>query len=160
MSKKIVIIIIGAAIFIFILWFGASTMKNLIKKERIKGIQNSLSLTLNELGTSQLINKPTALFFFNSECEHCQWEVKEVSKNLDLFEGYHLLFVSFEPRIEAIDFLQKHQLSQYYLEAAPDKVMSTFNGGVPQTFIYKNDELVKHFKGEVKIEAILNTLED
>lgn len=158
--KRKAVIFGGASLLIFMLWFGASTLKNLIKKERIMGIHNSLSLTLGELGTSQLINKPTVLFFFNSECEHCQWEVNEVSKNLDLFNNNSLLFVSFEPRDEAIEFLQKHQLSQYYLEASPDKVMSTFTGGVPQTFIYKNDNLVKHFKGEVKIEAILNALEN
>ncbi|MEQ8240313.1 MAG: redoxin domain-containing protein [Cyclobacteriaceae bacterium] len=159
MNKKIVIII-GAVLFIFMLWFGASSINKLIEREMNEKVQGSLNVILNSLGVGQMEIKPTVLFFFNSECEHCQWEVKQTQENIGLFKGYQLLFVSFEPRTEAIDFLRKHNLSQYYLEAAPDKVMSTFKGGVPQTFIYKNDNLVKHFKGEVKIEAILNALQN
>ena len=39
------------------------------------------------------------------------------------------------------------------------KITHTIMGGVPQIFIYKDGSLNKHFKGEVKIEAILEVLE-
>jgi hypothetical protein len=70
-----------------------------------------------------------------------------------------LLLASFEPQNEAIQFLKEHNLAEHYVNVNPDLLTSTIMGGVPQTFIYKNGELQKHFKGEVKIEAILKVLE-
>ncbi len=159
MIKKI-IVILGALMILTVVWMGYTSIKKLTKKETVQERQSDLSEMLNQLGQKKLDSKSyTILIFFNSECETCQWEMEEIGKNIDQFGQHQLLLTSFEPEYEAINFLNQHNLSNYYVKSTPEKVMASYTGGVPQTFIYQDGTLVKHFKGEVRIEAILEALE-
>lgn len=111
----------------------------------------------DELGI-KISNGNTIIIYFNSECHYCENEINEVRNNIKFFENYQLIFLSFEPKSNAIKFLNNYNLSQMYYEVNPEFLTSTIPGGVPQTFIYKDGELEKHFKGEAKIEAILEIL--
>ena len=158
MKKKIIftlgILLIGLIVFMVYV-----SIEKLDKKKAIEHTQNDFLKLLSQLGRSDVDSTlPTILFFFNSECEHCQWEMKQVSENISDFENYQILLISYEPENEAISFLDSHNLSQYYLQATSEKITSAFTGGVPQTLIYNEGKLVRHFKGEVKMEAILESL--
>ncbi|MBK6265870.1 redoxin domain-containing protein [Marivirga sp. S37H4] len=157
--KKKLLIVFGVLIIGLLSWMGYSSIKKLDQKAESEKIVQRLSsfatkLKLENINTGQ----STIFIYFNSDCHFCQWEMKEIQKNIEKFEDYQLMLASFEPKSEAIRFLNEHNLSAYYVEAHPDLLTSTIMGGVPQTFIYKNGELEKHFKGEVKIEAILQVL--
>ena len=121
---------------------------------------NSLSAMFRSLGIDAATPAGVSmLLYFNSECEHCQWEVKQLSENIDQFADVNLAMVSLEPTDSAYQFLKKHSLEQYFIETNPENIMKTFSGGVPQIFIYEEGELRKKFKGEVKIEVLLEAIE-
>ena len=159
--KKRVITIFGVLIILATTWIGYNGIKKLNKKVSIRNSQNDLTQILNGLSHAISDEAPfTILIFFISGCEHCQWEIQESSKKIDQFSNHQLLLASFEPELEAISFLNRYGLSDYYIKSTPEKVMPSFSGGVPQTLIYRDGKLVKHFKGEVKTEAILEVLEE
>lgn len=157
--KKKVIIILGVFFVLVVGCMGYISVKKLGRKKDIQNKQSDLALMLNQLGQTESDIKPsTILLFFNSECEHCQWEMEEISNKINEFDQHQLLLVSFEPEQEAIAFLKHYNLSNHYVRSSPEKVIASFSGGVPQTLIYKEGKLVKHFNGEVKIEAILDSI--
>jgi thiol-disulfide isomerase/thioredoxin len=158
--KKKILIIIGLLVIGLLSWMGYSSFQKLDQKSKSEVIIQNLSSLTNNLGL-EVVNtdQPAIFMYFNSDCHFCQWEMKEISENIKKFQNYQLLLASFEPKADALDFLQQYNLAQHYVEADPDSLTNTITGGVPQTFIYENGLLQKHFKGEVKIEAILEVLE-
>ncbi|MGJ3236614.1 TlpA family protein disulfide reductase [Marivirga sp.] len=158
--KKRLLIIIGLVVIGLLSWMGYSSVQKLDQKNKSEAIVQNLNSLTNNLGLKVLNNnQPTIFMYFNSDCHFCQWEMKEIGENIKKFQNYQLLLASFEPKNEALDFLLQYKLAQYYVEVDPDSLTNTISGGVPQTFIYENGLLQKHFKGEVKIEAILEVLE-
>ncbi|MEQ8627095.1 hypothetical protein [Ekhidna sp.] len=158
--KKKIVLGFGLLIILLIVWMGYKSVQNLETKTEIDKNQNNLSSVLANLGAIGVEpNKATILVYFNSECEICHWEMKHIAEHLVKLERYQLILTSFEPEDEAIEFLEKHGLTEFYIKSTPKKVMSTFSGGVPQLFVYDKGKLKKNFKGEVKIEAILNSIE-
>ena len=128
-------------------------------KNDIQSKQSDLTEMLHQLGQTDMeVVRYTVLIFFNSECEYCQWEMQEISKNVNQFSQHQLLLASFEPENQVIAFLNQHSLAEFYIKSNSEKVMSAFTDGVPQTLIYRKEKLIRHFKGEVKIEAILENL--
>ncbi|WP_375579909.1 hypothetical protein ABWH96_02175 [Marivirga tractuosa] len=158
--KKKLLLIIGLLVIGLLSWMGYSSVQKLNQKSKSEVIiQNLNSLTKN-LGLNKANTDQSTIFmYFNSDCHFCQREMKEIGKNKAKFQNYKLLLASFEPMEEALEFLQQYNLTQHYVEVNPDSLTKTIRGGVPQTFIYKNGLLQKHFKGEVKIEAVLEVLE-
>lgn len=158
--KKKLLIIIGLVVIGLLSWMGYSSVQKLDQKSKSEDIIQSLNSLINNLGMKEVNTDQSTIFmYFNSDCHFCQWEMEEIGKNKEKFQNHQLLLTSFEPKNEALDFLQQYNLAQHYVEVNPDSLTSTITGGVPQTFIYENGLLQKHFKGEVKIEAILEVLE-
>lgn len=158
--KKKIITFFGFMLILVLVLIGYTSVKSLEKNQIVQDKQSNLSKILNQLGQAESDLKPiTILIFFNSECEHCQWEIEEISNKIGDFNQYQLLLVSFEPEQKAIAFLNRYDLTSYYVKSTPENVMASFSGGVPQTLIYKKGKLIKHFKGEVKTEAILAVFE-
>jgi thiol-disulfide isomerase/thioredoxin len=103
--------------------------------------------------------KTKLLFFFNTDCEHCQAEAQllaENSKSLELAEVY---FLSNE------DLSVIQNFSDKYFKNTPSFTVAKVDVGVsvkvfgvntyPYVFIYSRDnQLLKTFKGEVKLEAL------
>jgi len=106
----------------------------------------------------------TLIIFFNSECNHCQYEANEIQQKLSAFSGTNLLFISDEPKEKIIAFSKEFQLYDkeniWWLKMQPEDVYKTFGPiMVPHIWIYSKDgQLVKEFKGETKVEAILEWL--
>ena len=109
-------------------------------------------------------NKKTLLLFFNTTCEHCQYETEQIIKNKTAFEVCNTLFVSNQslPEIKSFDGIY-HILNLPSLTLLRDSLDNSKRGfgvsSIPSSFIYDvNGKLVTSFKGEVKIEAIIAAL--
>ena len=107
---------------------------------------------------------PVVFFFFNPDCDFCQHEAQAFKKQKGKISGIQWVWISGAEQ-EAIDkFAWKysfHQVNDLYLirdssELISDKVgIST----LPQILVYsRSGKLVKEFKGETKIQAILDII--
>jgi peroxiredoxin len=108
-----------------------------------------------------LPDESTVIVYFNSNCDYCQREVAAFEEQLAAFGQANILFVSSE-EIHAIrEFSNQFDFSSspnvQFLKIDEDLVYPTFGAiSVPHLFIYsKNGLLVKEYKGETKIEAIV-----
>ena len=115
--------------------------------------------------TNDSIQKEQAylIVYFNSECEHCQNEAEQIGKQIDEFDIYQILMISYETKETILAFREKHKLinpSITFLQDSEYQFDDIFgNSPIPTSFIYnKKRALVKQFKGEVKTEALLNYL--
>jgi len=129
--------------------------QELLYKQKI----NSIDILFKNLGLQGITKeKSTMVVYFNSECEHCHWEIEELSSNINLFVNTQMIFVSSEPESQAIDYLSKYNLETAYVNTNSENIFNTFTGGVPQIFIYENEQLVKHFVGETEAALIVEFL--
>src|SRR5690554_404440 len=137
--KKVLLIIIGLVVIGLLSWMGYSSVQKLNQKSKSEPIVQNLNFLTNNLGMKEMnIDQSSIFMYFNSDCHFCQWEMEQIEKNKEKFQNYQLLLASFEPKREALEFLQQYNLAQYYVEVNPDSLTSTITGGVPQTFIYEN----------------------
>lgn len=159
MKKIIASIVVVAALSCMGLLLKASISK-LEHQKKSNSIISSLPETLNKLNISyEQTPDKTMIVYFNSECEHCQWEIQEIARNKDLFTTTQLMFVSHEPKASALKFLGQYDMESDYLHTKPEHVLSTFSGMVPQLFIYNGEKLQEKFQGEVKLDLILEALQ-
>ncbi len=159
MNKRRIVLLVGVVVFGLLGWMGYSSAQSLKEKEKKEVLSDSLTEILESLKIDAKVPEgKTMLIYFNSECQHCQWEIQELGENIAQFSSANIALVSLEPSDSAIQFLKKHSLQQYFVKTNPEHIMSTFSGGVPQIFIYQGDKLQKKFRGEVKVEALLEAL--
>ncbi len=109
---------------------------------------------------------PVVIIFFHPGCEHCQYEIKEITTAEYLIDKTHIILVSSAPKDEIKKFYFDNELDRFQkinLLLDSDYKLSDIFGlqSVPSTYIYNKELiLVKYFKGEVKPEAILKYLTD
>lgn len=164
--KKIFLSISLVAVCILIFFI----YKNLERKNQILSGINKLpnfhfrTIDGNEyLGNDKLKDETLILIYFNTECEHCIYEVEEIIRNIKRFSYHQIILVSSETTDKIIVFKEKFQLQKYsniiLLQTDAIEFYNTFGTmAIPSVFIYTDNQLVKKFKGEVKIEAIYNIL--
>jgi peroxiredoxin len=165
--------IIGFTILGLIVTLGAFMLYSMQKKiKQKKAIQENIrslpDFTFYHLEDSSQFtpkdlveNQSILLIYFNSECEHCQYEASEIYKQQAQFKDTQVLLISSES-IKAIQsFSKKYKLTQIpflkVLKVDVEAFYKSFGSlSVPSIFIYDTDhKLVKNFKGEVKIEKLL-----
>ena len=109
--------------------------------------------------------RPTLVIYFHPDCDHCQYEARAVRDSLHRFAEANVLLVSNEPIERLREFGEAYDLlgtpNVHILHDANGDFKRLFGtSSVPSIFIYnRNRELVKHYKGETKVEAILTYLE-
>ena len=169
-NRKILIGTVLAIVTSMLIFLITKTVIKLNHREKISEQTKTLQyLSLRSVGSNKLVDwsklrKSTVLIFFNSGCEHCQYEVSAIQKELIGFEGVNLLFISEESEEKIIAFSKKYQLDNkeniLWLIINPEDVYETFGAiSVPHIWIYNNEGiLIKEFKGETKVEAILEWL--
>lgn len=134
--------------------------------EQLKMIPTFETYNMDSLKVShvEFNKKPTVIIYFNTECEHCQYEATQIVKYQDKFKNVNLYMLSAEniPKIKA--FASQKRLDKISnLEMGKITVKESFEvfafTSIPDILIYNaSGELQKHFKGETKIEAILKYL--
>ena len=124
---------------------------------------DSLPVNLGDLcATGQL----TVIFYFHPECEFCQLEIKELLAHKELLDNVLPVFVTFASQNDVAEFEKTHPISTIDNSALlfDRKYALSAEYGIqspPQTLIY-NDEghLVKHFRGFVMINDLLQVLQE
>ncbi|MEO5946203.1 MAG: redoxin domain-containing protein [Chitinophagaceae bacterium] len=106
-------------------------------------------------------NKPAMMMVFNPECEHCQHETEELTKNIDKFKGIQIVMSSMVTITEIKGFIEKYQLSKYD-NIIVGKDVSYFLPAYYQfnnlpflAFYDKKQKLISTFSGSMKIDDIL-----
>lgn len=169
--KKIIKIVLFVILILFLGYMLNEIVKKLNHKklitEQIQSIPHfSFINTLNHnvySNDSIEIHKACLIVSYNSECDHCQYEAEQISKHIEKFKNYQIIMVSFEPLENIIAFREKYNLNHPFITFLQDpkyQFDNVFgNSPIPTSFIYnKNKKLVKQFKGEVKVEALLKYL--
>jgi thiol-disulfide isomerase/thioredoxin len=134
--------------------------------EQLKIIPTFETYNMDSLKVShtEFNNKPTVIVYFNTECEHCQYEATQIVKYQDKFKDINLYMLSAENIAQIKAFAHKMGLDKISnLEMGKITVKESFEvfafTSIPDILIYNaSGELQKHFKGETKIEAILKYL--
>ena len=169
-NRKVIISILIASILGLIIFLITKTATKLKHKDRIaKQIKTFPYLAVKSVSPNNYdgwkkLDKTTIIIFFNSSCEHCQYEANEIQQRIKDFAGTNLLFISEESEEKIFAFSKEYQMNNtkniWWLMMKPEDVYETFGAiGVPHIWIYNKDEqLVKEFKGETKAEAILEWL--
>lgn len=107
---------------------------------------------------------PVLVIYFNTTCEHCQYEAEEIYKHRQTLEKISLLMISVEDKSVLTAFVQKYRLDEVtrlkILQDTNEHFRQIFgSSSIPNIFIYDADhKLVKHYRGETKMEAILKYL--
>ena len=58
-------------------------------------------------------NRPIAIIYFSPECGHCQFEMKEIEKNMDSLKDVFFVFASFHPIDSLYSFEKKYNIPSY-----------------------------------------------
>jgi peroxiredoxin len=136
-------------------------------KEKIQTMPDFHFLALDStvFSATNLAERKTILVYFNSTCEHCQYEAGEISKHIDKFSNVNLLFVSEQNLAEIRAFSETYGLDKQenvkFLKAPDNGFYKIFGSSpIPSVFIYNVDrQLVKNYKGETRIELLMTNNE-
>ena len=104
------------------------------------------------------------LILFNTGCDHCQREAKEISERSEAFKNYELLFIAADSIHLIEDFAKTYNLADKpnvkFGHAAYQDVFMNF-GSIPTPAIYvysRERKFVKSFLGETPIEELIKYL--
>lgn len=153
-------------------WLGTRTYQRYkVKKESEQRVQTLQHLGFESLAGGQVYidefdrQKPTIIVYFNPGCEHCRYEATEIVHRAEQFEKANTILVTPELSMEKVKaFAQNYHLDEVdnlTILLDKDRLFIRYFGTsvFPSVFIYSPDQkLVKSYKGEVKIEAILESL--
>lgn len=164
---------IGLIVLAIIGFLGQFTYKSYLFKKEIEEQVQTLqhcgfrSLTGEEVFLDEFDPaQPTVIIYFHPECEHCQYEAREIGFNADKFKGTNLLMVTPDDSIKRLeDFVLKNNLTElnnFDLLLDKNYAFKKYFGTaiIPSVFIYKNHKLLKKYSGETKIDAILNVINE
>ena len=109
-------------------------------------------------------NRKSILVYFDSGCEHCQYELNQIFINKNSFRDSDVVLMS----SELISTIKIYAETNYPVDLANIRfakinqtdAYNTFGSlAVPQIFIYGTDGvLIKEFRGETKMEVVLQYL--
>lgn len=151
-------------------WMANVSFKKVQVAKSVKEKLNTLpifslvTLDSSSLESSTLAGGSLVLIYFNSECDHCQYEVKDIKKNIMAFSNVTVVFMSSEPLAKIRAFAEgsglRDQTSVFFTKIDSNDALTSFGTlAVPHVFIYGPDQVLrKEFKGETKAEAILKYL--
>lgn len=166
-KNQLIKLCIGSIIVFFIY----KIFSNIIHKEHVRKITSVLPNfkffnLQNKPFTKDSIpaNKKTVLLFFNTTCEHCQYETEKIIKSNKQLQSANFLFVSTQSQKELLQFDSIYHTTSFpfirLLRDSSNIFYQAFGTTiVPSSFIYDSKGLlIKKFTGEVKIETIINLL--
>lgn len=169
--KKIIKIVLFVVLILFLGYMLNGIVRNIKQKkiiaEQIESIPqfSFINSSNHNVYTNDSIelDKACLIIYYNSDCDHCQYEAEQISKHIKQFKTHQILMISFEPIENILAFREKYNLETEIITFLQDpkyEFDDIFgNSPIPTSFIYnKNKKLVNQFKGEVKIEALLKYL--
>lgn len=107
----------------------------------------------------------TVIVYFQTECEHCQYEASEIGKNHEQLKKANILMITPDTITEKIKaFETKYQLGEIenlsILLDRTNQFEHCFGTSIiPSVFIYGSDRKLKiKYSGETKISAIIREI--
>lgn len=168
MSKKFILFTLLTLVSTGVVWMGYSSIQKIaLKKQVAESLKTMPIFRANNQDSTQikLIEKtPTAIIYFNTDCDHCQYEATQIQKNMGQFKDSQILMLSIEPLANIRKFIKTYRLEGFSNlqvgQITGKTAVETFGfKSVPHILIYNTEnQLVKEYKGETKIEAILKYL--
>jgi thioredoxin-related protein len=166
MLKKSIITASITILLALVLFMVYSIVEKVYTKKSIAEKNQTLSApTLFKMDSSRYqftLTSPVLLIYFNTECEHCQYELAELKKNLSAFQQISILLMSSENISVIKRAMEAFGVAPHvgFVKINRDDVFESFGSlSVPHLFLYGSDrKLIKEFKGETKMEAILKYL--
>jgi peroxiredoxin len=110
-------------------------------------------------------NQFTIIIYYNSECQLCDDQIAQFSKHFSaLTKNSTILFVSAESEDSIRNFRNRLRVSStnkvFFSKISEQEVFKTFGSVVtPQVFLYRQDQLLKTFNGELIIDSILKCMD-
>ena len=111
--------------------------------------------------------QPTVIIYFHPECEHCQYEASEIGRQPERFGKVNMIMITPDDSTKRVEaFAIKYRLWEV------DNLVISFDrknqfknqfgvSAIPSVFIYgSNKKLLKMYKGETKIDAIINSIDN
>ena len=152
-------IVFALAVFMVYSTLEQQTAKKLVQTKIQSTPVNVNLFTLDSTRFIFPLAKPVVFILYNSTCEHCQYELSQINAEINSFNNIELVFLSSEPipaiKQSALPFEGNRNVN--FVKINPEDVFDNF-GTVryPTILIYgTNSRLIKEFKGETKVEAIL-----
>jgi thioredoxin-related protein len=164
MMKKILIIVLCAC-FSNAVFAQADTSKLYLRFPfvppfRIITVPDSTVFTKDDLKKK----KPTIIFIFSPDCEHCQEATKELKARIDLFKKVQIVMSSPIEFSYLKKFYEEYKIADYpniIMGRDPTYYFGTFYHirGFPRFFVYdKKGDLIRGFEGSVPMESIADVL--
>ena len=104
------------------------------------------------------------LILFNTDCDHCQREAKEIAEKSEAFKNYQLLFIAADSVHHIENFAKTYNLTNKpnikFGQAEFQDVFVNF-GSIPTPAIYvysRERKFVKSFLGETPVEEVIKYL--
>ena len=143
---------------------------DLIEKQKIQTtvlpIFKVIDLKGNNIDNSLVIKQNSSVFIaFHPDCEHCQYEAKSINERRKELQNIKIILFTSANDSLTKDFSQTYgldTLKNIHVISDKNNEMHKLFGvkKIPTIFIYnKEGQLLKQYKGETKIDAIIKVLQ-
>jgi len=133
-------------------------------KQELQNVDNFQLFDFDSTRFHLTPNRKTIVVYFDSECDHCQYELNQIFINKNAFNDSDIILMSSELISTIKRYAEKSCPGDFdnirFTKINPDEAYETFGSlVVPQIFIYGTDgKLIKDFKGETNIDVVLQYL--
>lgn len=110
-------------------------------------------------------NTPVMIFLFSVDCEHCQHQTQEITKNIARFKGSQIIMITPFGHDPMTAFYNGYGISHYpnviTMGTDSTRKLNMFyrQRFFPGIYIYsKNNKLVYHHEGTTKIDTLVHYL--
>jgi hypothetical protein len=164
MDRKIFVIIFS--LWVVCLWSCSQSSKSgEASNQEINELPYLSYQTLKgEPASTRSLPGSSILILFNTDCDHCQREAKEISEKIDAFKNYQLLFIAADTLDQIANFSKAYNLADKpnvkFGRAEYQDVFINFGSiPTPSVYIYSRErKFVKSFLGETPVEELIKYL--
>lgn len=110
-------------------------------------------------------DKVKIIIYYNGECDHCQYQAKQIQESIDSFNDVQLFFISYQETEQIKGFATSYDFSEKpnitFLEDKRLALVSTFNiKAFPFILIYSpENKLIEKFEGPTDISKIVSVID-
>ncbi|GHT56909.1 hypothetical protein FACS189446_9020 [Bacteroidia bacterium] len=172
MAKKKTLVITFILLIIVVLSILLLSKSVLQREEKKSAYQSVPAFSLPDINgqiiTEKFLQKqnPSLFLFFDSGCELCHEELKQIQIYQEAFQSCSMVFFSVEKENKIRDFLEELHFSptdnMFFLIDTNEVLVNTMKiNGPPTSLIYgKNGKLLNRFDGPVKVETLVKYLSE
>ncbi len=165
MNRKIVIILLSALATVSLWNCDQARKTSESPAQEINELPHLDYKTLSgEVSSTRALPGSSIIVLFNTDCDHCQREAKEIAEKSEAFKSYRLLFIAADSVHQIEDFARKYGLAEKpninFGRAEYNDVFMNF-GSIPTPAIYvysRERKFVKSFLGETPVGEVIKYL--